>query len=391
MARRTIALALAFTAALAACTSGGGKKAASPGPGPSPTPISSPAVDVSAKRGKVASERLGEYRAKVLAKANYPGGIAVAPDGRIFYSELYGGKIRVLAPDGGREAEEWFDVNEHLDVSWEQFFHGGLTGITFDPEFESNHFVYAMAQTPDPKTGLPARSLLLRFTERDGTGTAPEVLLEIPAHKFDNAYSPAFGPDGMLYLPSGQNTNRKKGVDILDDLLGKVLRMTRDGKPPGDNPFGERAPLVWAIGIRNAFDIAFDPETGFIVAGENGTTDHDEINMIMPGHDYGWPRHRGIVEEEGITNPLYDYRKDRTAPVGIVRYDGEKFPELRGRFLMCQNHPDGIFALRVRTESPAELERMTRIADKCRVDIAAAPDGSIYFTDPTAIYQLEHA
>lgn len=336
-------------------------------------------------------ERLGRYRAVRLAEVNYPAGLAEAPDGRIFFTELYGGKIRVMDARGRVESDPWFDVNEEYGIRWEKFFHGGLTGIAFDPEFEENHFVYAVTQVPDAKTKLPNKTLIVRLVERDGHGAAPKILLELPAAKFDNVYSLVFGPDGMLYIPSGQNRNRKRGADPLGDLLGKILRVTRDGLAPGDNPFGARAPLVWAMGIRNAFDIAFEPESGFIVAGENGTTDHDEINLVMPGHDYGWPRHRGITEEPGVTGPLLDYRGDRVAPVGITFYDGTEFPELRGRFLMCNNHPSEgtLLALNVEVEAgKGRLTRMTKIADTCTIDVIAARSGSVFLTTSSAIWRL---
>lgn len=381
--------------ALTACSGAGTPDAArTPTPSPIPTRLAVPTMEVRSLSRRPPSESLGRYRAVKLTDANYPGGLAVAPDGRIFFSELYGGKIRVVDRRGRLDPAPWFDVNAEYGIRWEKFFHGGLTGLAFDPEFERNGFVYAVTQVPDEKTELPEKTLVLRLRERGGRGTAPKVLLEIPAGKFDNVYSLVFGPDGMLYVPSGQNRNRKRSADPLDDLLGKILRIAPDGTAPGDNPFGDRAPLVYAMGIRNAFDVAFDPASGFILAGENGTTDHDEINLVMPGHDYGWPRHRGIVDREGITNPLLDYRGDRVAPVGIAYYDGGEHPRLRGRFLMCTNHPSEgtLLALRLEVRNGrARLARMTKIADTCVVDVAVAPDGAVYFSDASAIYRLEAA
>ena len=106
----------------------------------------------------------------------------------------------------------------------------------------------------------------------------------------DNTHSLVFGRDGMLYVPNGfLGTHRPKGAHPLDDVFGKILRVTPTGKAPGDNPFGRRAPRVWASGFKNAFDLAFVPGSRNAVAGESGPEAHDEINLVMPGHDYGYP------------------------------------------------------------------------------------------------------
>ena len=105
-------------------------------------------------------------------------------------------------------------------------------------------------------------SLIVRFSEVNGRGTAPKILYRIRADVFDNVYSLVFGPDGMLYIPSGfLGRSRPKGADPLADRRGKILRVTRDGEPLGNNPWGGRAPRVWAAGFKNAFDLAFFPKS----------------------------------------------------------------------------------------------------------------------------------
>lgn len=388
--RSVLAAASTVVFLFSAC-SGGGERA-----GGQSTPRASGTASPSKSRGVAiapltqppGAERLPAFRSVKLAEANYPSGLASAPDGRIFYSELYAGRIRVIGRDGKVDPKPWADVNAIYGIRWTQFFHGGLSGIAFDPEFSTNGFVYVITQVPDAKTGIASKTMIVRFREQAGRGTEPAVLLEIPASKFDNVYSIVFGPDGMMYIPSGQNQPHPKGADPITSPLGKTLRLTRDGKAPGDNPHGKVAPMVWASGIRNAFDIAFDPATGFAVGGENGTEANDEINLIMPGHDYGHPRHRGLVEVEGITKPLLDYGKDRVAPTGIIRYDHARYAELRGAFLMCHNHGPGMFALRLDLGDPARLTAMTKISDRCAIDVVASPDGQIYFSDATTIWRL---
>jgi len=85
---------------------------------------------------------------------------------------------------------------------------------------------------------------------------------------------------------------------------------------------------------------------------------------------------------------MFDYGGNATAPVGIVYYSGRRFPALRGRFLICENHGDGMLALRIDRSDPGRLRRMTPILDTCTLDVVATPDGSIYFSDAGAVYRL---
>jgi glucose/arabinose dehydrogenase len=298
----------------------------------------------------------------------------------------------VIRRDGSVDPEPWVDVNARYGIRWKEFFHGGLSGIAFDPEFARNRFVYVVTQVPHEKTGFAAKSLIIRFKEVRGRGTSPRILLTLPASKFDNTYSLVFGPDGMLYIPTGfLGTSRPKGADPLGDLRGKILRVTPSGKPPGDNPYGARAPRVWATGFKNVFDLAFFPRRGVAIGGENGTTGHDEINLLMPGSDYGYPDHEGLTRTPRLTTPMLDYGSDSPAPVGILHYRGRRYPALRGRFLMCNNAGGGMVALRIDRSDPGRLLNLTPLVQECTLDLVQLPNGSIVFSDAGAVYRLARA
>lgn len=353
------------------------------------TPVPKGSAKIFPRRSYPPAESLGAFSAQKITDANFPAGIAVAPDGRVFYSELWGGRIRVLRRNGTVDPVPWADVNRRYGIRWTRFYHGGLSGIAFDPEFAKNRFVYVVTQVPSKQTGLPATTLVLRYKDVNGRGVAPRIILTIRAKIFDNVYSLVFGPDKMLYVPSGfLGTSLPEGEDPLADLRGEILRVTRDGKAPGDNPYGKRAPRVWATGFKNAFDIAFFPGSNLAVAGESGPEAHDEINLVMPGHDYGYPEHQGATRPKGVTPPLFDYGSDRTSPAGILYYTGNRYPRLRGRFLMCENHGRGMLALRIERASPGRLRNLTPLVPECTIDLVQTDDGTVLFTDDSAIYRL---
>jgi glucose/arabinose dehydrogenase len=145
---------------------------------------------------------------------------------------------------------------------------------------------------------------------------------------------------------------------------------------------------VWASGVKNAFDLAFFPGGDMAIAGESGPEAHDEINLLMAGHDYGYPEHQGFTRARGVTPPMLDYGTANTSPVGIIHYSGTRYPALRGRFLMCENHGNGLLVLRIDRSDPGRLRSLTPIASQCTLDIVQMPDGSVVFSDSGGIYRL---
>jgi glucose/arabinose dehydrogenase len=212
----------------------------------------------------------------------------------------------------------------------------GLLGITLDPDYASNRRVYVYYTHARSGQNRVVRFRDDRMGQTDADSTV--VLGEIPADVCGNHQggSLAFGPDGMLYVTVGDNgCNRCLSQDDRT-LAGKLLRFTRDGGIPEDNPFAAAAfprSAFFATGLRNSFDFAFHPRTGAIVATENGPSRNDEINHIVAGANYGWPffqcrADQGNVcsSDRPVNTPPLRCHENVIAPTGITFYDGTAYP-----------------------------------------------------------------
>ena len=178
-----------------------------------------------------------------------------------------------------------FAVLSDYYINWEQ----GLLGLTIDPKFEQNHFVYLYYTAIDNKTGqAQVFNRLVRFTENNNQGTDMVVLIDkIPASMgYHSGGALAFGPDDKLYIGIGDATQHEFAQDV-GIVIGKVLRINRDGTIPQDNPFPNSP--VYTIGHRNIFGIAFDKKDGIGIIAEHGDFHYDEINLIQKGGNYGFP------------------------------------------------------------------------------------------------------
>jgi len=272
----------------------------------------------------------------VASGLDTPWAMAFAPDGRLFLTERPG-RIRVV-DGGGLEPEPWAEVDV---VSPEYRSEGGLLGIAVAPDFETTGHVFVVG------TFLSDGRLMnrvLRFTDRNGRGeertvvidgvveTAAESGTEAALHTHLGG-ALAFGPDGMLYLTTG-DTARPELSQQPDSLAGKILRYRPDGSVPPDNP--TPGSPVYALGIRNSQGVAWDPETGDLFAIDHGPSElswetnyggwfGDELDAIIPGGNYGWPRAVGMDSPGPYIDPLVEWSPS-IAPAGVAVYSGSDFP-----------------------------------------------------------------
>src|SRR4051812_15908518 len=226
----------------------------------------------------------GFMETQVAGGLNNPTAMAFAPDGRIFVCEQ-GGQLRVVKNNALLAAP-------FLTVTVDSAGERGLLGITFDPNFSTNGFVYIYYTATTPAV----HNRVSRFTaSRDTAVPGSEVVLlelnNLSGATNHNGGAIHFGPDGKLYIATGENANGANS-QTLNNLLGKMLRINADGTIPHDNPFFSTATgnnrAIWALGLRNPYTFAFQPGTGRMFINDVGQNLTEEINEGLAGSNYGW-------------------------------------------------------------------------------------------------------
>lgn len=328
------------------------------------------------------------YRAVAWVQGlEVPWSLVFLPDGRALVSERPG-RIRLIR-DGVLQEEPYAVLAAveggkgligfilELAVGGE----GGLMGLALHPDFPEEPYLYAMHTYRGPD-GVKNR--VIRLEDRGDHGRFDKVIIEnIPGGLNHNGGRIAFGPDGMLYVTTGETFEAQLAAD-LNSLGGKILRLTPEGKVPEDNPFPDSP--VYSFGHRNPQGLAWHPETGDLFASEHGPSGefglraHDEINMIRPGGNYGWPNVVGAPGLKPYVDPLVVWKETAVPPAGMAFYDGDLFVAVLGRgalirISLAQLGP-GYRVERIErwfAQAPHET-RLGRIRD-----VVAAPDGRLYF------------
>lgn len=299
-------------------------------------------------------------------------------DGRLFFSEKNTGQIRILKDN--RILEPSFATISDYYVNWEQ----GLLGLTLDPDFEHNHYLYLYYTAINTKTNEPYNRVV-RFTDVNNTGKDRIVLIDnIPASRgYHSGGALAFGPDDKLYITVGDATEHPFAEDP-SIVIGKILRINRDGTIPQDNPFPNSP--VYTVGHRNMYGIAFDKYGDGLVT-ENGDYYYDEINLIQKGGNYGFPAFQPpnmspeLANSSSSIKPLRTYW-DTVAPTQMIYYKGDKIPLLKNKFVFGTYQGD-MYALRLdrNTKEIVEEDRLDleNYPFKPVVGITESPDGDVYF------------
>ena len=314
-----------------------GPAASSPSPRVTTIPIPTTAPPPTSSPTPTASPRIGpavvENVQLVASGLRAPWAVDLAPDGRLFVTERPG-RVRIvqLGPGGGLQADPWATLPASTSVDGER----GLLGIALDPGFSSNGFAYLYYTYVAP--GGAIRNKVVRMRDQSGRGTDETVVFDgILGNNDHDGGRLKFGPDGKLYVTTGDAENGANAQDPIA-LAGKILRLNTDGSIPSDNP--TPGSPVWSLGHRNVQGIAWQPDTGVLYETEHGPSNlfpdccNDEVNLIVPGGNYGWPTVRGAPGDPRFRDPLIDSGRVETwAPSGAT-FATRPGP-LRGSFLFA--------------------------------------------------------
>jgi glucose/arabinose dehydrogenase len=317
-----------------------------------------------------------------------PTSIAFPPDGsnRLFVNELQSGRVRIIQ-NGALLDEPFARVETNTTGGFPVSGENGLLGITFDPQYNVNRYVYITYAT---RTATGTFGTVARFTDVNNRGEDFRVLLQgVPSAQGHQIESLAFGPDGKLYVSTG-DAFLDGEVQDTDTFVGKILRMNPDGSLPVDNPFP--GSFTYAYGFRNSFDLAFR-HSGELFSSDNGPDRDDELNRIVAGGNYGWPINVGTTSAPEFITPVHVWH-DIVAPGGMMFYNGAQFPSgYRGKLfivLFGNTFSDGPspWAKRVQvvdvTATPPSFEDFA-VYDfpglGNPLDVAEGPDGSLFLSD----------
>jgi glucose/arabinose dehydrogenase len=343
----------------------------------------------------------------------HPFSLAFLPNGDALVTER-GTRLRVVRGATGAQARVDADPVAGLPQI-PAFRTGGLQEVALHPKFATNGFVYFTYNKPGEVNPANAQQRQSAVTLARGTfdGKAMTNVRDVFVGDFQNGASGsriAFGADGLIYITTGapfgeqaQNTNT---------VYGKVLRLRDDGTVPPDNPFvGKQGyrPEVFSMGHRDQLGLTIHPTTGAVLAAEHGPNGGDEVNVILPGRNYGWPKwsfgrtYEGPRWSEtplapGIEQPLILWIPS-IAPTGLTFYTGDRFPTWKGNLFVGSARRGevprtGGLERVVLNDKMEELRRetlLTELHQRIR-DVRQGPDGLIYVVtdeDDGALLRLE--
>jgi len=281
--------------------------------------------------GAVAGVTAEDVDTEVAAEdLEVPWEVVVLGEDRYLVTERTGALL--LVEDGETHVIERFDQLETPLLG-----EGGLLGIAVHPNFSENGYLYVY-QTVDRES---VENTVRRFeldTENRELRNETVIIDGIPSDRIHNGGRIAFGPDGHLYVTTGDSAEAALAQN-RSSLAGKILRLNPDGSIPEDNPFDN---AVYSYGHRNPQGLAWDDE-GRLWATEHGSNAKDELNRIQRGRNYGWPNITGSETAPGMESPVFHSSRHTTwAPAGVAAVDGRVFfAGLRGERLYEANIVDG--------------------------------------------------
>jgi glucose/arabinose dehydrogenase len=340
--------------------------------------------------GKVTRTRHEDYRIEMVVEEGLknPWAIAFLPDGRKLVTEK-AGRLRIIDAAGKLLAEPVKGTPKVIEHG-----QGGLMEVAVHPDYQKNGWIYLGFAGGTREGGKPKTlTTYVRGKLKDGEWTGQELIWKAD-EKFHTDAGVHFGTrlvfdQGYLYFPVGERGGLMEAQDV-ENAKGKIYRLHDDGRVPADNPkFAGQTPVpgLWSYGHRNPQGLDIDPRDGSLWSTEHGPRGGDELNLVLPGHNYGWPvitygmnydgtPITGITEKEGMDQPVI-YWQPSIAACGLSFYRGDKFPKWKNDLFAGALAQQEIRRLRIVDKQVVEQEVVLKNIGRVR-DVTDAPDGFLY-------------
>jgi glucose/arabinose dehydrogenase len=327
----------------------------------------------------------------MVAGLEHPWSLAFLPDGGALVTER-AGRLRLVSGNWELTREPIAGVPTVFNDA-----QAGLFDVLLSPDFEADQtlFLAYACGTAAANHLCVARGQLQGMALKD----VVEIFRAKPAKQGSAHYGGrmAWLPDGTLIVTLGDGFDYREQAQDLSSHLGKIVRLNPDGTAPADNPFVDREdalPEIYSYGHRNVQGLVYDSVEGLLISHEHGPRGGDEINIIEPGHNYGWPViTHGIdytgamitpfVEREGMEQPLLHWTPS-IAPSGMTRYRGELFPDWQGNLLVGALADRSVHRVTLEGRQASDVETMLEELGERIRDVATGPEGAVYLLTDSA-------
>lgn len=322
----------------------------------------------------------------VTDSISVPFGIAFLPNGKLLVTDRSKGTLILVDVDNGERIT--IGGLPPVFVSGD----GGMLDIIVHPDFDRNHIIfysYSTIREDSTSTMAVDRATL----ERNRIINRERIFTALPYYKEPNHFGcRLLLKDGYLFVTMGERYFLRDSAQTLSNHLGKIMRVFEDGSTPPDNPYvntNGALPEIWSYGHRNPQGLAINPDTGELWEHEHGPKGGDEINIIKPAVNYGWPviSHgidydgkpigEGITEKEGMEQPLY-YYVPSIAPSGMEFYTADAIPQWKGNLFIGAMALKHLNRLVIRNDSVIKEDRLLTDKDWRVRCVKQGPDGFLY-------------
>jgi glucose/arabinose dehydrogenase len=346
-------------------------------------------------------QTMSSYGFRILTEdLKMPWSIAILPDGRFLITEK-AGNLRIATMEGKLSAP--ITGLPRVNAADQ----GGLLGIVLDPEFTDNRILYWAFSENQGEENVTAVAKGRLATNEKTVENTEIIYRATPAYKGTIHYGGRllFDKTGNLILSTGERAHlqTRHQAQQINSALGKIIRITKDGKPAAGNPFENNTdarPEILSYGHRNVQGIAFNPATGDLWAHEFGPRGGDELNLIIPGKNYGWPiitygteysgRKIGdsIQQKPGLEQPVY-YWDPVVSPSGMMFYTGDNIAEWKSNLFISCLGGQHIVRLVIRNNLVLGEERLLEKQGQRFRDIVQGKDGALYtITQQGRLYRI---